>query len=359
MLYRLEHARDRRNALGDTSAVSTNANTTCQKYCYHQLAERVRELEKEVVPDHRLYQMPPAYSPFSAMTPCSNVSGGGFQNYSRPKNFPANLLSPNSPVPTQRFGLSSKIRERAHQIPERFDIINSLIYCSFLSRFWIDWQQKQMQNRIEELEYIKNKRTSSHDVDLTTKNPRESLLSHHDIKHRISLPRSTTHDRIVSMSIDNETSSSSTDDHSSFSFDQRSDDGTDTADLNDWNTSSPIEPINSISSVRKSHSTLDRSRLNIYLPFSYTNLPKQPMSTNNHSQSVAKPTTNIIDDLVETKSSASSIEDIAQIDTELNLTLLVRENQDQTNPLLYSKAIMSRTIEFRSLSKKNFINLSK
>lgn len=107
--------RDRRNALGDTSTISISN----EKYCYHQLAERVRELEKEIMPDFRYYQIPPSYSPYSALTPCSNVSGNGF---SRPQNFPMNLLSPNSPVPTQRFGLSQKIIERAYQIPERFEI---------------------------------------------------------------------------------------------------------------------------------------------------------------------------------------------------------------------------------------------
>jgi len=124
MLYQLERTRDRRNALPDTSVVSTNANTSCQKHCYHQLAERVRELEKEVVPDRRFYQISPAYSP------CSNISGNSFTNYSRPQNFPVNLLSPNSTVPTHRFGLSSKILERAHQIPERLDnkLINSIIH---------------------------------------------------------------------------------------------------------------------------------------------------------------------------------------------------------------------------------------
>jgi hypothetical protein len=130
LLNRLERIRERRNGLGDTSAVSTNSNITCQKHCYHQLAERVRELEKEIVPDIRFYQVPPSYSPFSAVTPGSNVSGGGIPSYSRPQNFPMNLASPNSSVPMQKYGLSSKVLERAHQIPERLDkkLINSLIY---------------------------------------------------------------------------------------------------------------------------------------------------------------------------------------------------------------------------------------
>jgi hypothetical protein len=179
-----------------------------------------------------------------------------------------------------------------------------------------------MQNRMEELEYIKNNLTNTNDVDLSTRNRRKSLLLLHNTQRRISLPRSITVDRIASMSIDNETSSSSTDDHGSFNFDRRSIDDTDT-----------------VSSVRKSHSTLDRSRLTILLPFSYTNKSKQSIPID------------IKDNSVEIISPTSSIEDIAQIDTEVNLTLLVRENQYQTNPLLYSKAIMNRTIEFRSSSK--------
>ena len=116
LLHRLERIRERRNGLGNTAAVSTNTNKTCQKYCYHQLAERVRELEKEIVPDMNFYQMPSSsYSPFSALTPCSNTSGNGI----RPQNFPVNLASPNSPISMQRYGLSSTVLERAHQIPER------------------------------------------------------------------------------------------------------------------------------------------------------------------------------------------------------------------------------------------------
>jgi hypothetical protein len=114
MLNQLERRRIHRNASEDTSAISKHMSITCQQDCYHQLVERVRELEKEIVPDLHFFQVPPVYSP------CSNVSGGGFSNYSRPQNFPMNLLSPNSSVPTQRFGLSPKVFERAHQIPERF-----------------------------------------------------------------------------------------------------------------------------------------------------------------------------------------------------------------------------------------------
>lgn len=110
--------RDRRNASGDTSKT---VNTSCQQHSYDELAERVRELEKGTVLERRFYQISPVCSPFAALTPCSNVSGNGFSNYSRPQNFPMNLLSPNSLVPTERYGLSPRIVDRAHQIPDRFD----------------------------------------------------------------------------------------------------------------------------------------------------------------------------------------------------------------------------------------------
>jgi hypothetical protein len=122
--HRLECTRDRRNAVADTSSVSANANKFYPKQYYHQLAERVRELEKEVVPDRRLYQIPSTYSP------CSNVGGNVISKYPRPKTFSMGLVSPNSSVPTQRYGLSPKILARAHEIPERFDekLMDSLMH---------------------------------------------------------------------------------------------------------------------------------------------------------------------------------------------------------------------------------------
>jgi hypothetical protein len=191
-----------------------------------------------------------------------------------------------------------------------------------------------MQNRIEELENIKNTLTSPNEGDLARTTRRKSLLLLHDAQHHASRPL-------------NKTVSTSTDDHSLFSFDQRSIDIT--------NTPSPIEPIIPIPSIQKSQSTLDRSRLAIFLPFSHTNiLPQQPVSTNNHRQFFDKrlqeKTSDTKNNFVRTMSSAISIEDVAKIDTELNVTILLRDNQDQTSPLLYSKAIIHRTIEFRSLS---------
>ena len=116
-LHRPERNRERRRtATADTSTGPTNASTNCQNHCYHQLAERVRELEKEITSDVRAYQMSPAYSP------CSNFNQSDISNYHRrPQNFPIGLMSPNSSIPTQRHGLSSKVIEHAHQIPERLN----------------------------------------------------------------------------------------------------------------------------------------------------------------------------------------------------------------------------------------------
>lgn len=188
-----------------------------------------------------------------------------------------------------------------------------------------------MQNRIEELEHIKNNLTSPNDIDVS--NHRKSLA-----QRGISIPRSTIQDRIVSPNVDTETSSSSssssstTDSHSSFNFDKRS--------INEIDMLSSKERLN-----RKSSSTLDRSRLTIFLPFS---------NTNHQHQSIEKSI-----NLIETISSASSIEDVAQIDTELNLTILKREEHSKPiSPLLYSKATINRSIEFhkfRPISSKKDI----
>ncbi|CAF4630119.1 unnamed protein product [Rotaria sp. Silwood1] len=314
MSYQGEYTRERRNAFVDASTVWKNANASCPKHYYNQLAERIRELEKDIVPDLHFYQVPPAYSPFSAITPCSNASGFGFSNYPYTHNFPFNLISPNSSVPTQPFGLSSKILERAYEIPERF---------------WIDWQERQMQNRIEELENIKNKCISPSKVDSTISNQQKDHLLRHNAQHHISPPQSAAFDTIISTNDDNKISSSTSDNNCSFNFDQRSIDKVNRDNLQDMNTSSPMKSITSTPCLRKSQSTLDRSRLTIFLPYSFTNIPEQTMS------------------------SANSIEDVAQIDTELNLILILRENRDQTNSLLFSKVIIDRTIEFQSLSSSS------
>jgi hypothetical protein len=196
-----------------------------------------------------------------------------------------------------------------------------------------------MQNRIEELEHIKNNLSSPNDVNLSTANRRKSLVLLHNAQRRISVPRSTTFYRTVPTITDTETSSSDTDNPTSFSFDQRSIDDADEDNPDDMNIRSPPDPVTPISSSQKSQPTLDRSRLTIHLPFSHANIPEKPSYPKNNS--------------IQSMSCANSIEDIAQIDTEVNLTLLLRENQDQISPLLYSKAVLSRTTEFRSSKKKD------
>jgi hypothetical protein len=119
IIFQPEQKRARRNALADISAVSTNADASSQKHQFHQLVERVRELQKEIVPDLLLYQMPPNYSPFSPVTPSSNASRGSISMYPRQQSISMSSVSSNSSISNQRFGLSARILERAHQIPER------------------------------------------------------------------------------------------------------------------------------------------------------------------------------------------------------------------------------------------------
>jgi len=66
------------------------------------------------------------------------------------------------------------------------------------------------------------------------------------------------------------------------------------------------------------------------------------------------------DDVTQTISPTNSIEDVAQIDTELNLILLEREHSKQIRPLLYSKATVNRSIQFhkfRPISSKKDITI--
>lgn len=114
-----ERKRQRRNALPDISAVATNAHATSQKHRFHQLVERVRELQNEIVPDLLLYQMPSNYSSLSTLTPSSNISGGSLPNFPHRQSLSLSSSSINSLTPNFRMNLSPKLLERAHQIPER------------------------------------------------------------------------------------------------------------------------------------------------------------------------------------------------------------------------------------------------
>jgi hypothetical protein len=110
-------------------------------------------------------------------------------------------------------------------------------------------------------------------------------------------------------------------------------------------------PIAPDPSVQPSPPALDRSRLTISLPFTYTNTREQIRFSNNYRQIFTEPmlqkVIEVRDDATQTTSPTNSIEDVAQIDTELNLTLLKREYSESINPLLYSKATGNRSIEFR------------
>ena len=93
--------------------------------------------------------------------------------------------------------------------------------------------------------------------------------------------------------------------------------------------------------------TVDRSRLTISLPFTYTNTREQLRSPNNLHQISIEPilesVVEVSDDAMQTNSPTNSIEDVAQIETECSLTLVQREQVK----LLFSKATVDRSVQFR------------
>lgn len=119
---------------------------------------------------------------------------------------------------------------------------------------------------------------------------------------------------ISSSSDDDLSRSTSSDEQSLFNFDQRS-----------WTEDQAPQ------------SSLDRSRLTIFLPFAH-NAPLSP-SEKRHSTEF---------NLVPGATTTGSVEDVATIATEVSVTVLSRENSHAASPLLYSKAILNRTVQFRS-----------
>lgn len=111
----------------ETTTSTNRLNESAHKhpqYRFHQLVERVRELQREVVPD-LLYQMPSTtYSGFPpVITPSSTVGQPPIPTFPyHHQNISVSSGSSVTSMPNQRYGLSPKLLERAHQIPERFDI---------------------------------------------------------------------------------------------------------------------------------------------------------------------------------------------------------------------------------------------
>lgn len=120
---RTSWASERRNTLSEPSAPCSNSHRSCQSHCCQQLAERIHELQREIRGDVHPSRIPSLFSPFSPVTPASNISagggGGGFSIFPHSQSFSINLTSPHTSVPTQRYSLSSKMLEHAHRIPER------------------------------------------------------------------------------------------------------------------------------------------------------------------------------------------------------------------------------------------------
>lgn len=201
-----------------------------------------------------------------------------------------------------------------------------------------------MQSRIEELESLKHKLSN---LNGTAGKPDDQLSS----QNHISPPRSAAVVQVPSINTNNEITPRVPNNHSLMCAEKTSIDK-----INQGNRSSQ----DIYSSIQKPQTTLDRSRLTIFLPQSYTRLPEKSTSTsiiNNHCRLLRKSSSENKDDkkdhLISKLSSSHSIEDVANIDTELNLTLLLRENQNEKHhPLLYSKVVLNRTIGFQSLSSK-------
>ena len=214
---------------------------------------------------------------------------------------------------------------------------DSLSLCFFVIdrfRFWIDWQQKQMQDQIEELEYIKNNMTFSSNSSLfsneTDENNRpnydrirrESLLFLHEAQRLANQRRASL---AQTMSVE-KSPENDDDDDQIFNFEQRSEETNDTANLSDFKQQQqqqqPSSPI------------VKHSRLPITLPFTYIN-QQEPMISKHIS--------------------FDSPTNIADIDTEVNVMLVKREVPKPIDQILFSKATVNRSIRFRSKSSNRII----
>lgn len=122
--------RQRRNALADTSAVPLTVPSSSQRLHFHELVERVRELQNEIVPDLKFQSN---RTNLSSSLPTNN---GALFNY---ENGRLSICSSGSTTSRSRLSLSSRILERAHQIPERFFLIETILFEYFLLRFLKDF----------------------------------------------------------------------------------------------------------------------------------------------------------------------------------------------------------------------------
>ena len=337
-------AGERRNTLAEPPLPWTNGNRSSQNQCCQQLADRIHELQQEIRGDVHPCRIPSLFSPFSPVTPASNLSaGGGFSIFPHSRSFSINLPSPHASIPTQRYSLSSKMLEQAHRIPERCVSSSDLMICIKLpSRFWMDWQEKQKQHRLGELEAMRNTLSSPvysfrrpNDPNSSTLNRRKSLrLLHNAQQHRSTLR--------PMMSIDDPPSPP----RSLDTLEQSIPSSSWTRHFQKFVFSEPVPA--------KSPATLDRTRLSIALPYSL-NTTQPPAET---SPRPYPPDAILIREpsLEYHVSPSSSLDDVAEIDTELNVTFLSQEKPSESNLVLYSKALIRRSVAFRSLSPRTRVD---
>ena len=203
----------------------------------------------------------------------------------------------------------------------------------------MDWQDKQKQHRLGELESIKHTLSSPlysvlrpNDPLSSTLHRRKSLLLLHNAHQQRRLSRPM-------MSIEDPPSPTTTDSQQSLETIQQNDADSLVQSISHCRVS---EPVN-----ERSSATLDRSRLTIVLPYSL-NTTHASAGTPPSPEPIFIPDSRSDYEV----SPTSSLDDVAEIDTELNVTFLSQENQAEANLVLYSKAIIHRSVAFRSLSPR-------
>lgn len=113
--------------------------------------------------------------------------------------------------------------------------------------------------------------------------------------------------------------------------------------------------------VQKSPPIVDHCQFTISLPFTYKKTTESTRVPKSHRQVSVEP---ILEDIIETNdgvtqtttSPSNNNDDVAQIQTELNLTVIKRESPKQFSPILYSKVIMTNSVKFHKFQPISCLN---